>query len=311
MTPSFSENRSGSLTFEIRIVRWIRGVPLSKKLFRYPFERVCKYQLFARLYIFATMLELNFKEYGTGDRNLIVLHGFLGSLDNWHTLATEWANAGLHVYSLDLRNHGKSPHTDEHTLQLMVDDLNDFMFQHHIPEATVLGHSMGGKVAMLFALLYPTLCTKLIVADIAPRLYKRGHDEVFDAIFQVSLDKITTRKEAEAAMKPYLGDFGTRQFILKSLERTEEGKYNWKFNLKTLFQDYDEIIKGIEVNTTYNKPALFVKGAQSAYIQASDEVRIAELFPLAGVQSVAEAGHWIHADQPKAFYQIVIDFVNS
>jgi pimeloyl-ACP methyl ester carboxylesterase len=258
------------------------------------------------------MLELNFKEYGTGDNNLIVLHGFLGSLDNWHTLATQWGESGLHVYTIDLRNHGRSPHTGEHSLQLMVDDLNDFMFQHRIENAVILGHSMGGKVAMLFALLYPTLCTKLIVADIAPRAYKRGHDEVFDAIFQVELDKITTRKEAEQAMMPYLGDFGIRQFVLKSLERTQEGHYNWKFNLKTLFQDYDEITKAIQVNnTTYDGPVLFVRGDQSAYIQESDHARIRELFPNAVHQTVAGAGHWIHADQPAAFYKIVSNFVNS
>lgn len=261
--------------------------------------------------IFAPMLGLNFKEYGSGDNNLIVLHGFLGSLDNWHTLATEWGNSGLHVYTLDLRNHGRSPHTEEHTLQLMVDDINDFMFEHHIDQTAVLGHSMGGKVAMLFALQYPTLCTKLIVADMAPRAYKPGHDDVFDAIFQVSLDQITSRKEAEEAMKPYLGDFGTRQFILKSLERTEEGTYQWKFNLKTLFQDYNEITKAIEINTTYDSPTLFVKGEVSGYIKETDLPRIHELFPSATVTIVPAAGHWIHADQPAAFSKIVMDFVNS
>jgi esterase len=257
------------------------------------------------------MLELNFKEYGEGENNLIVLHGFLGSLDNWHTLATEWGKAGLHVYTLDLRNHGKSPHTEHHSIQLMVDDLNDFMFQHHISSATVLGHSMGGKVAMLFALQYPGLCTKLIVSDMAPKAYKRGHDDVFDAIFQVSLDKITTRKEAEEAMKPFLGDFGTRQFILKSLERTEEGKYEWKFNLKTLFQDYDEIIKSIEMKTTYDNPALFVKGELSAYIKEEDMEKIYQLFPFATLESIGSAGHWIHADKPKEFFETVLNFVNT
>jgi esterase len=257
------------------------------------------------------MLELNFKEYGSGPKNLIVLHGFLGSLDNWHTLATEWGNNGLHVYSLDMRNHGKSPHTEEHTLQLMVDDVNDFMFQHHIDEAAVLGHSMGGKVAMLFALQYPSICTRLIVADMAPRAYKPGHDDVFDAIFQVSLDKINTRKEAEEAMKPFLGDFGTRQFILKSLERTAEGQYDWKFNLKTLFQDYNEIIKEIDIKTTYDNPSLFIKGEVSGYIKTEDQVRILELFPAARFETVAAAGHWIHADQPAVFSKLVYDFVNS
>jgi esterase len=259
-------------------------------------------------FIFAPMLELNFKEYGNGDKNLIILHGFLGSLDNWHTLATEWGKAGLHVWALDMRNHGKSPHTENHSLQLMVDDVNDFMFQHHINEASILGHSMGGKVAMLFAIQYPALCKKLIVADIAPREYRAGHDDVFDAIFQVDLDTIETRKEAEEAMKPYLGDFGTRQFILKSLERTEEGKYEWKFNLRTLFQDYDEIRKPINSSHVYDGETLFIKGSISGYIKDEDMVKINDLFPKAKLLSIEDAAHWLHADKPKEFYDAVYAF---
>ncbi|MES2779287.1 MAG: alpha/beta fold hydrolase [Bacteroidota bacterium] len=254
------------------------------------------------------MLDLNFKEYGTGDQNLIILHGFLGSLDNWHTLATEWGKAGLHVWSLDMRNHGKSPHTEHHSLQLMVDDVNDFMFQHHIDNAFVLGHSMGGKVAMKFAIQYPTLCTKLIVADMAPREYRPGHDDVFDAIFQVNLDTIQTRKEAEEAMKPYLGDMGTRQFILKSLERTEEGKYAWKFNLRTLFQDYAEVIKPITSSHIYEGDVLFLKGSLSAYIKDTDMEQIHGLFPNATLQTIEDAAHWLHADKPKEFYEAVLSF---
>lgn len=254
------------------------------------------------------MLELNYKEYGEGDKNLIILHGFLGSLDNWHTLATEWGKAGLHVYALDQRNHGKSPHTSEHTIQLMVDDINDFMFRHNITEAVILGHSMGGKVAMLFALQYPMLCTKLIVADMAPRAYKPGHDDVFDAIFQVDLGKIETRKEAEEAMKKYLGDNGTRQFILKNLERAEEGKYEWKFNLRTLFQDYAEITKAITSKFTFDKPTLFLKGGLSLYIRDVDEAEIKTLFPESTIQTIENAGHWLHADKPKEFSDAVLSF---
>ncbi len=254
------------------------------------------------------MLELNYKEYGEGANNLIVLHGFLGSLDNWHTLATEWGKAGLHVYTLDQRNHGRSPHASEHSIQLMVDDINDFMFQHNISEAIVLGHSMGGKVAMLFALQYPMLCTKLIVADMAPRAYKPGHDDVFDAIFQVDLNKIASRKEAEEAMKKYLGDNGTRQFILKNLERTEEGKYEWKFNLRTLFQDYSEITKAITSKFTFDKPTLFLKGGLSLYIKDADEPEIKSLFPGSSIQTIENAGHWLHADKPMEFSEAVLSF---
>jgi esterase len=254
------------------------------------------------------MLELNFKTYGAGENHLIVLHGFLGSLDNWHTLANEWATHGLKVWTLDLRNHGRSPHTEHHSLQLMVDDLNDFMYQHHIDQAYVLGHSMGGKIAMMFALQYEQLCKGLLVADMAPREYKPGHDDVFDAIFQVDLKTIQTRKEAEEAMKPYLGDFGTRQFILKSLERTNEGTYDWKFNLKTLFQDYDEIRKPVVSSHLYNGPTLFIKGGLSRYIKDTDLPSILGLFPEATIETIEDAAHWLHADKPIAFSNIVLSF---
>lgn len=254
------------------------------------------------------MLELNYKTYGDGENHLIVLHGFLGSLDNWHTLATGWATHGIKVWTLDLRNHGRSPHTEQHSLQLMVDDLNDFMYQHSIDKAYVLGHSMGGKVAMMFALQYEQLCKGLIVADIAPREYKPGHDDVFDAIFQVDLKSIQTRKEAEEAMKPFLGDFGTRQFILKSLERTAEGAYDWKFNLRTLFQEYDEIRKPVTSSHIYEGPTVFLKGGISGYITPADMAPILDLFPEATLEIIEDAGHWLHADKPAAFSDAIVTF---
>jgi esterase len=257
------------------------------------------------------MLQLHFKTYGEGTTNLIILHGFLGSLDNWHTLATEWGKAGLCVWSLDLRNHGKSPHTEEHSLQLMVDDLNDFMFQQQLTSAVILGHSMGGKVAMLFALQYPDLCEKLIVADMAPRAYKPGHDEVFDAIFSLDLETIESRKQAEEIMKQYLGDNATRQFILKNLDRNEKGKYEWKFNLKTLFTFYDEIRKPIESRHTFDKPSLFLRGEQSSYVRDNDMPSIEALFPQVQLVTVDQAAHWLHAEQPKVFFEQVMHFVNS
>jgi len=254
------------------------------------------------------MLQLNFKEYGQGNQYLIILHGFLGSLDNWHTLATELAKNGLHVFSIDQRNHGKSPHTANHTLQLMVDDLNDFLFQQNIQEAIILGHSMGGKVAMLFSIQFPSLCRKLIVADIAPKEYNRGHDSVFDAIFQVNLTQITSRKQADDAMTPYLGDLNTRQFILKSLDRNTDGMYEWKFNLQTLTNDYDEIRKSIGINYKYEGETIFIKGGISNYIMDSDTQPILQLFPNATVTNIPNAGHWLHAEKPLEFLAIVLDF---
>lgn len=253
--------------------------------------------------------ELNYKRYGSG-KPILILHGFLGSLDNWHTLATEFGKSGFEVYTLDMRNHGRSPHTSQHSISLMVDDVKLFIEQHNLISVSLLGHSMGGKVAMQFALTYPELIDNLVVVDIAPRAYKSGHDDVFDAIRNIDLDSIQSRKEAEEMMKPFLGDFSTRQFILKNLERNEDGKYQWKFNFEVLHRDYAEMISAIYSTNIFEGPTLFIKGANSIYIQENDRSDIEKYFPNATIQVIELAAHWVHADQPKLFFDTVINFLN-
>lgn len=255
-------------------------------------------------------MELNYKKYGDAPEVLIIIHGFLGSLDNWHTLATEF---GKHfsVYTIDMRNHGKSPHTDNHNIELMVNDLSQFMDQHQIQSANILGHSMGGKVAMQFAFDYPDKIDKLIVADIAPRQYKRGHDLVFEALNAVKFDQITKRKDAEDIMFHLVPDFGTRQFLLKNLTQNAEGGYAWRVNLTVLEKEYDEITRPIIYRGLFVKPALFLRGSLSLYIQPADEAEIIEHFVFAQIQTINDAGHWLHAEQPKVFYEKVFSFLNS
>ncbi len=257
------------------------------------------------------MIELNYKKYGNGNHTLIILHGFLGSLDNWHSLATEWGNSGITVYTIDQRNHGKSPHTATHTINDMVEDLFDFMHQQNINKATLLGHSMGGKVVMQFALTYPQMTETLIVADMSPRAYKHGHDDVFNAIKNVNLAAIQTRKDAEEMMKPFLGDFGTRQFVLKNLERTEAGSYQWKFNFDVLYRDYENILQLTESATAFTAPVLFLKGGLSLYIQEKDFPLIKELFPASRIETIEQAGHWLHAEKPKEVFKAVLDFIKE
>lgn len=258
------------------------------------------------------MIQLNFKEYGSGENYLVILHGFLGTLDNWHTLAQAWAEQGLHVFSLDARNHGKSPHTASHSIALMVEDVKDFLTQQKINSTAILGHSMGGKVAMQFALTYPDLTTRIIVADIAPRPYRSGaHDEVFKAITNVDLNRAQTRKEIEQSMAVYLGDMGTRQFIMKSLGRVDDAHYRWKFNAQVLQRDYIQILHEINSPTPYLKPVIFLKGDQSLYIQEKDHFLINKLFPKADIITIERAGHWLHADSPQQVFQKVKDFLYS
>jgi pimeloyl-ACP methyl ester carboxylesterase len=256
-------------------------------------------------------VKLNYKEYGSGNHVLLILHGFLGSLDNWHSLATQWSTEGLHVYSLDMRNHGKSPHTAEHSIGLMADDVIAFLNEQNLTTVMVLGHSMGGKVAMYLALHHPEYLSKLIVADIAPKKYKSGaHDDVFKAILHVDLKGISTRKEAEEAMMPFLGDFSTRQFILKSLER-EGNIFKWRFNIKTLIHQYENVIGDIDLGIPFMKDVLFLKGNQSLYIKSEDEAVIKRLFPKAILSEIDKAGHWLHAENPKAFTESILKFVND
>ncbi|MFN4082178.1 MAG: alpha/beta fold hydrolase [Bacteroidia bacterium] len=255
------------------------------------------------------MQHLNFKHYGENGESLIILHGFLGTLDNWHTLSTKFSQH-FNVYNIDQRNHGKSFHTQSHTIAEMVEDLLWFINQNNLKKVNIIGHSMGGKVAMQFSLSHANLVQKLIVADIAPRQYPKGHDDVFNAIFAVKLNEIKSRKDAEEMMLPYLPDFGVRQFILKNLERKEDGTFTWKMNLEVLQKDYSEILKEVTTENPFMGEVLFLKGGNSRYLQEKDLPQIFKLFPNAKVQTIAEAGHWLHAEKPDEFYRAVIDFLN-
>ncbi|NDC29805.1 MAG: alpha/beta fold hydrolase [Bacteroidetes bacterium] len=252
-------------------------------------------------------MQLNFKKLGSGEA-LIILHGFMGSLDNWQSLANEFAKS-FEVYLIDARNHGKSPHTSTHSIAEMVDDLFDFMQHQHISKAHIIGHSMGGKVAMQFAVNYPNCVNKLVVADIAAKKYERGHDDVFEALYAIDLTKIATRKQAEEAMLPHVSEFGTRQFLLKNLERLENGTYQWKMNLGVLHRDYDEITQEVKSIMPITIPVLFLKGELSKYIKHEDWEQIQSIFPQAELKEIGKAGHWLHADNPKEFYEKVMAFL--
>ena len=254
-------------------------------------------------------MHLNYKEYGSG-KPLIILHGFMGSLDNWHTLANQFGK-DYKVFALDQRNHGKSAHSENHTIALMVADLKLFMETHQLNQACILGHSMGGKVAMQFALDYPQLVDKLIVVDIAPKQYKRGHDDVFKAIFAVELAQIESRKQAELLMETHLPDFGIRQFLLKNLDRREDGSYAWKMNLPILHADYEEIIKAIISKGNFPHPTLVIKGGNSRYILDDDLLDFNQFFPDNTLVTIPNAGHWVHAEAPQLFYETVIHFLNQ
>lgn len=251
-------------------------------------------------------INLNFKEYGQGNP-LLILHGLFGSLDNWHSLSTRFGEH-FKVFNIDQRNHGKSPHTDHHSISLMASDLKQFILFHGLNKVSVIGHSMGGKVAMQAALSHPELFNKIVIADIAPRKYPHGHDDIFKALNAVDLTAITSRKDAEEQITPLVYDAGVRLFLLKNLERNNDGSFSWKMNLPVLFKDYEKIIDKVNGNSFLGK-TLFLKGENSKYIQDKDLPDIEFHFPNHTLITLPNAGHWLHAEQPELFYKSVLDFL--
>lgn len=257
------------------------------------------------------MLHLHYKSYGHAGHPLVILHGLLGMLDNWQTHSKRFAEAGLKVYAVDQRNHGKSPHSDAFNYVVMADDLYHFMKEHRIPSAYLLGHSMGGKTAMQFALTHAELVDKLVVVDVAPRAYPSAHDQILDAMCSLKPGRLTTRQQADAELAERLPDWRLRQFILKNLTRDETGRLKWKINLSIIKKHYAEIAGDITATGVFAKPTLFVKAARSKYITDEDLPRIRTLFPRAVITTIADAGHWVHADTPDEFGKRVLEFLFS
>ncbi|MEM9930096.1 MAG: alpha/beta fold hydrolase [Bacteroidota bacterium] len=251
---------------------------------------------------------LHHKSFGQG-QPLVILHGLFGMLDNWQTLARTWAEE-YHVILLDLRNHGRSFHADAMDYSLMATDVAETLEELTIDECYLLGHSMGGKVAMQVALDYPELVRKLIVVDIAPRRYRPGHNDVFAALEALDPPTIADRKAAAAAMSLHVSDPGVQLFLLKNLTRNPGGGFRWRMNLPVIKENYDRLIGPVgQLGDSFDEPTLFLRGGKSGYVQDEDQELIQMLFPLAELQTVADAGHWVHAEQPAAMLDAVGAFL--
>lgn len=241
---------------------------------------------------------------------MIILHGVFGSLDNWMTLGKRFSE-DFQVWLVDQRNHGHSPHSDEMSYPIMAEDLKGFIDNHNLEDAVVIGHSMGGKVAMEFALKYPDKISKLIIADISPNSQSNHFDAIIKGLKAVKPESIENRKEAEAKMSEYVEEKAVRQFLLKNLHRKEDDSYEWRFNLQVISAKMDEISCWEVGNGSFEKPVLFLKGEKSDYIKKEDEVRIKELFPNADIQCIPSAAHWLHAENPDDFYTKVKTFIKD
>jgi len=242
---------------------------------------------------------------------LFILHGFLGMSDNWKTLGTQYSENGFEVHLIDQRNHGKSFHSDDFNYELLSDDVIHYMNHHSIPSAYVLGHSMGGKTAMQLATSHPDRVKKLIVADIAPKFYPPHHDFIFNGLSHLDFDNISDRREADDELSKHIKEKGIRQFLLKNLYWVEKDRLGFRFNFEVLKDRMEEIGENISGSAVYDGPALFLRGDRSEYIQPNDFAEIKRHFPKATIETIDKAGHWLHAENPKQFYEKSFTFLNS
>jgi len=239
----------------------------------------------------------------------IILHGFLGMGDNWKTLAKQFAASNYQVHLVDQRNHGRSFHSNEFDYELMAEDLKAYCNLNNLKDIVLLGHSMGGKTAMLLATKYPELVYKLIIADISPRYYPIHHDAILDGLGRLDFSKLKSRGEADDVLSEYVQDVGTRMFLLKNLYWVEKGQLGLRLNLEVLKANVSEVGEALPMHSTFNKETLFLRGDKSEYIGETDEAIIRRHFLNSEIVTISNAGHWLHAENPKEFYDNVIKFI--
>jgi len=254
-------------------------------------------------------MKLNHKSFGSGPP-LIILHGLFGMLDNWRTIA-KMLEGQYQCILVDLRNHGRSPKSDEMNYEAMANDVLHLMDDLHIQHTNLMGHSMGGKVAMQLALTHPDRIDKLIVVDISPKKYPIHHKEETEAIKSIEPSKLANRSEAEEKLAQFLGDDqATIQFILKNLTRLPEGGFEWKANMPVLIGNYPNLMEPV-TGPAFGKPVLFIRGSRSNSVRNEDWPMILSLFPTARLVTVPDAGHWVHADQPESLKEHLLTFLHS
>ncbi|RXG29464.1 alpha/beta fold hydrolase [Leeuwenhoekiella palythoae] len=247
---------------------------------------------------------------GSG-KPFVILHGFLGMGDNWKTLANQFAEAGYQMHLVDQRNHGRSFHSDTFNYEVLAEDLKNYCQEHGLKDIVLLGHSMGGKTAMLFAMRYPEYINKLIIADIAPKYYAPHHQQILKGLTALSEnhEARTSRGNADDFLKEYISDWGTRQFLLKNLYWQKDKTLALRVNLPVLKREVEAIGEGLPTQTVYEGATLFLNGLKSDYITEDDKPLIKAHFPAAKIIGIEKAGHWLHAENPKDFYAEVMKFL--
>ncbi len=252
-------------------------------------------------------MKLNYKKEGSG-QPLIIVHGLFGALDNWQTLGKKFSE-NFEVYLVDQRNHGHSPHSEEMNYQLMADDLHELIIDLGLSDVILVGHSMGGKAVMTYATQHAEFLEKLVVVDIAPKVYPMHHQQILEGLNAIDLSIVKTRREADAILAKHVDDIGVRQFLLKNLYWIEKGQLGWRINIPTLTKQMSEILAAtpaIRVET----PTLFIRGEKSNYITEDDFQNIYNQFVNSEIETIYNVGHWVHAENPLEFYNLLMDFTS-
>lgn len=252
-------------------------------------------------------MNLYYQSQGEG-QPLIIIHGLFGSSDNWRSMV-KYFSKWYRVISVDLRNHGRSPHSDIQNFEAMADDIYQLCQQLSLDSVSILGHSLGGKTAMKFAELYPEYLQKLIVVDVAPRQYQGEHTPLMDAMLGLDFSLYSSRSEVDIALAKNIADKTVRQFLLMNLV-VENEQLKWRINLPALKANYREYMKAVCEQISYDKPALFIYGELSDYVNEADKQQIKSLFTQAVFESM-DTGHWVHAERPQQFKKCVEAFLND
>ena len=229
--------------------------------------------------------------------------------DNWKTLATNYALEGFNVHILDLRNHGRSFHSEAFNYDVMVQDVQDYCEINNLDHINLLGHSMGGKVAMLFAAKFPEKVAKLIIADIGPKYYPPHHQTILQGLNAVNFSKKPSRNQVEEILSTFIPDFGTRQFLMKNLYWKSPEELAFRFNLEVVTKKVSQIGAALPENLIFNKPTLFIRGGNSNYILDDDFPLIITHFPNVSIKTIPGVGHWLHAEKPKEFLELTLEFL--
>ena len=241
---------------------------------------------------------------------LLILHGYFGNGDNWKTIANALSDT-FQVHLIDQRNHGRSFHSDDFDYELMIEDLCNYIAHYKLEKVNLLGHSMGGKTTMLYAVEFPENVNKLIVADISPRMYPPHHHDILKALNSIDFSIQNSRKLVDEKLLELIPEVGVRQFLMKNIYWREKGKLDFRFNLESLTENNDEVGVALPSFTIFEGETLFLKGENSGYISADEEPIINAHFPGAKIVTIKNAGHWLHAENPSDFLKVVERFLNS